>query len=72
MRSIGAAHVGVEAAQDGRIFECLNYVAWHGDVDISFVIVPVEGKTAVQFSGPVDGQVVVNFDGFDEMRGVGI
>ena len=51
-------------------FECSGYVAWHGDVDISLVIVPVKGETAVQFSGPVDSQVVVGFVSVDEMRGV--
>jgi hypothetical protein len=42
-----------------------------GDVNISFVVVPVEGETAVQFAGPVDSQVGMGFDGFDEMCGVG-
>ena len=54
-----------------ELFECSSYIAWHGDVNISFVIVPVKGETAVQFSGPVDNQVVVGFDGFNGMRGVG-
>jgi hypothetical protein len=49
-------------------FKCLSYVAWHRDVDISLIIVPVEGKSTVQFSGPVDS---LGFDGFDEMRGIG-
>ena len=48
----------------------MSYVAWHGDVDISLVIVPVEGESAVQFFRPVDSEVVVGFDGVDEMRGV--
>ena len=51
-------------------FECLSYVAWHKDVNISLVIVPVKGESAIQFSGPVNSQVVVGFDGVDEMRGV--
>jgi hypothetical protein len=55
-----------------EFFECfLGYVAWHGDVDVSFIIVPVKGETAVKFSDPFDSQVVVGFDGVDEMRGVG-
>ena len=53
-----------------EFFECSGYVAWHGDVDVSFVVVPVKGETAVQFSGPVDSQVVVGFDGVDEMCGI--
>ena len=52
-----------------EFFECSGYIAWHGDVDVSFVIVPVKGETAVQFSGPVNSQVVVGFDGIDEMHG---
>jgi hypothetical protein len=35
--------------------ECASDVAWHGDIDRAFVVVPVEGETAVQFSVPVDG-----------------
>ena len=54
-----------------EFFECSSYVAWHGDVDISLIIVPVEGESTVQFSSPVDSQVVMSFDGFDKMRGVG-
>ena len=53
-----------------EFFECSGYVAWHGDIDISLVIVPVKGETVVQFSGPVDSQVVVGFGSVDEMRGV--
>ena len=50
----------------------MGYVVWHGDVDISFTVVPaVEGEAAVQFSGPVDSQVIVGFDGVDEMHGIG-
>ena len=51
-------------------FEFSSYIAWHEDVNISLVVVPVEGDTVVQFSGPVNSQVVVGFDGVDEMRGV--
>jgi hypothetical protein len=38
-----------------EFLECSSDVAWHGDVNVSFVIVPVEGEAAVQFAGPVDG-----------------
>ena len=31
---------------------------------------PVKGKAAVYFSGTVDNEVVVGFDGIDEMHGV--
>jgi hypothetical protein len=54
-----------------EFFEGASDIAWHGDINIAFVVVPVEGEAAVQFSVPVDGQVVVRFDGFDEMHGVG-
>ena len=54
-----------------EFFECSSYVSWHGDVDIALVVVPVEGESAVQYSGPVNSQVVVDSDGVDEMRGVG-
>jgi hypothetical protein len=33
--------------------------------------VTVKGESAVQFSGPVDSQVIVGSDGVDEMHGVG-
>jgi hypothetical protein len=46
-------------------------IAWHGDIDVSFVIVPVKGETAVEFAGPVDSQFVIGFDGIDEMQGIG-
>ena len=43
----------------------------HGDVNISFVVVPVESETAVEVAGPVDSQVVaVGLDIVDGMRGV--
>jgi hypothetical protein len=39
-----------------EFLEGASDVAWHGDIDESFVIVvPVEGEAAVQFSVPVDG-----------------
>jgi hypothetical protein len=38
VHSIVAAHVGVEEAPDGRIFEGASYVAWYGDIDIAFVV----------------------------------
>ena len=53
-----------------EFFECSVYIAWHGDVDISLVVVPVKGDAAVQFPGSVDSQVMVGFDGIDEMHGV--
>jgi hypothetical protein len=43
----------------------------HRDVDVSFVIVPVKGETAVEFAGPVDGQFVIGADGINEMLGIG-
>jgi hypothetical protein len=48
-----------------EFFECASDVAGHGDVDISFVVVPVEGETTVEVAGPVDSQVVVGSDGVD-------
>jgi hypothetical protein len=54
-----------------RQFPTASYVSGHGDVDISFVVVPVKGETAVEVAGPVDSQVVaVGLDIVDGMRGV--
>ena len=38
-----------------EFFEDASDVAWHGDINESFVVVRVEGEAAVQFSVPVDG-----------------
>ena len=47
-------------------------VAGHGDVNISFVIVPVEGEAAVQGTSPVHhGEFVLGFKCINEMFGVG-
>jgi len=54
-----------------EFFESSGYIAWHRDVDVPFIIVPVKGEApAVLFSGPVDCEVIVGFlDGIDEMHG---
>jgi hypothetical protein len=38
--------------------ECSINVSWHGDIDISFIVVPVKGEAAVECAGPVDGQII--------------
>ena len=51
--------------------ECLFDVAGHGDINVAFVVVPIDSEAAVEVAGPVDGEFVVGFDGIDEMLGVG-
>ena len=51
--------------------ECASDVAGHGDVDISLVVLPIEGETAVEVAGQVDSHVIVGSDSVDEMHGVG-
>jgi hypothetical protein len=29
-----------------EFYECSIDVSWHGDIDISFIVVPVEGEAA--------------------------
>jgi hypothetical protein len=35
-----------------------------------FIVVPIKGEAEVQFSGPVGSEVIVGFDGVDEMHGI--
>lgn len=54
-----------------ELVEGLVNTVWHGDVNASFVAVPVEGEaTVVERNGPVDGEFVVGLDGMNEMLGV--
>ena len=46
-------------------------VAWHGDVDVAVGVVPVQGESAVDRSGPVGRDLVVLFEGGLEVQGVG-
>jgi hypothetical protein len=48
-----------------EFFEVLINVIGHGDIDIAFVVVPIEGKAAVKGAGPVDGELIVGFDCVD-------
>jgi hypothetical protein len=48
-----------------EFFEVLINIIGHGDIDIAFVIVPIEGKVAVKGAGPVDGEFIVGFDCVD-------
>ena len=47
--------------------ECAFDVAGHGDVNVSFFVLPVESEAAVQGAFPVDGQLVIFFDRVDEV-----
>ena len=55
----------------GRIFQCAVNIAWHGDVDVAVGVVSVQGESAVERSGPVDGDLLVLFEGGSEVEGVG-
>jgi hypothetical protein len=45
-----------------ELFEGSWEIAWHGDVDASFVTVPVEGEATAEGAGPIDGEFVVGFE----------
>ena len=43
----------------------------HKDVDIAFIIVPIESETTVEGAGPVNGEIEVSLDGVrEEVLGV--
>ena len=42
-------------------------ISGYRNIDMAFVVVPVEGDTTVYFSVSVDGKVLVGFDGMDEV-----
>jgi hypothetical protein len=46
-------------------------VSWHGDVDVSFVIVPVECEATAEGAVPINGKFVVGFECVNQMLGVG-
>ena len=46
-------------------------VAWHGYIDVSFVIIPVEVQAAVELAFPVYGDFVVGLEGGNEVVGIG-
>ena len=54
-----------------NFFQRAVNVAWHGDVDVDVGVVPVQGESAVERSGPVGGDLVVLFEGGLEVQGVG-
>ena len=45
-------------------------VAIHGDLDIAFIVLPVEVHADVKFTFPVGGDFIMVFDGVDEVVGV--
>jgi hypothetical protein len=61
----------VERCRMVAFFECLVNIAWNGDVNVSFIVVPVKSEATVQFSGPIDDEGVVGFDGINDMHGIG-
>ena len=50
--------------------ECLFYIDWHGEVDLSLVIVPIECDSDVSFAHPVFRDVVVESEDFHQVSGV--
>ena len=49
-------------------------IVGHGDIDIWSglgSVMPIKGKATVSGDGPVNGHIIVLFDGCDEMAGVG-
>ena len=47
-----------------ELFECLFDVTWHGKMDLSFVIVPVQCDAYITCASPVCSDLVVDFEGF--------
>ena len=54
-----------------EFFQRAVNVAWYGDVDVAVGVVPVQGESAVERSGPVGGDLVVLFEGGLKVQGVG-
>jgi hypothetical protein len=44
-----------------KFCECSINLSWHGDIDTSFIVVPVKGEATVECAGPVDGQILFGF-----------
>jgi hypothetical protein len=42
-----------------KLRECSIDLSWHGDIDISFIVVPVDGEATVECAGSVNGQIAV-------------
>ena len=53
-----------------KSMEGFGDVAWHGDVDVLFGIVPIDGQTTIFTSCPLDGDMVGLLKGLDEMQGI--
>ena len=51
--------------------ECSVDIAGHGDVDVSFAVMPIEGQAAIQCAGPVDCDIIIRLEGVDEMHCIG-
>ena len=53
-----------------ELVQCIGYVARHGEVDGAGLVIPFEGKAAVEGPGPVGGDGVEGLEGVDEVLGV--
>ena len=52
-----------------EFFQRVVNVAWHGDVDVAVGVVPVQGESAVEISGPVGGELSATTIRSEERRG---
>ncbi len=53
-----------------EFFKSAMYISWHGYVDVTFVVVPIESESTIEGALPIDGEFVMGFDGVDEMKGI--
>ena len=51
--------------------ECSMYIAFHCNVDVTRVIVPVKIQSAIFRARPINGDVVIVFERVNEMLGIG-
>jgi hypothetical protein len=51
--------------------ESFGNIVWHGNVDITFIVVPVQSKTQVAGTGPIFGEVVFLLESGKKMISIG-
>ena len=53
-----------------ELFERLRHIAWHGEMYLLFLVVPVQRNANVPFSSPISGDFVVFFECLFEAEGM--
>ena len=47
-------------------------ITWHGDIDVSFFIIPGEVHATVEFTFPIDCDFVIGAEGGEQVVSVGL